>query len=80
MTQINQIPRLLKIPQLLNKKREAEKERKDDKEEEQPFFSLDENQIQEKPKFSKTKKKKDPQAAKPQSADKSVGNNIDLIA
>lgn len=79
MTHISQIPRLAKIPHILNKKREADKERKEKKEDqESPAFSLKGDQLPEKPKVARIKKPH--QNVRPQSANKSVGQNIDLSA
>lgn len=79
MAPINQIPRLTKIPQLLNKKREAEKESKNKKEEQEaPPFPPEDKSVLKKAKISKIEKpRKD---ANPQSADKTIGSNIDLTA
>jgi len=77
MAPINQIPRLAKIPQLLNKKREAEKESNNKKEEkEPPPFPPEDRSILKKPKPGKIEKPR--KSANTQSSDNTIGSNIDL--
>jgi hypothetical protein len=77
MAPINQISRLSKIPQLLNKKRETEKESKKKKEEkEAPPFPPGNKIILEKSTIKKVSAPR--KEVNPQSSNKNIGANIDL--
>lgn len=81
MTLLNQIPKLGKIPQILNKKREAEKESKKRKkeQEEQEFPLKNKNAFKKGPPPAKIKKKETGEyESKPKSARDGIGRNIDL--
>ncbi|MCH8557596.1 MAG: hypothetical protein LAT84_07240 [Balneolia bacterium] len=81
MTAINKIPKLSKIPHLLNKKRKAQKESAEESKDDaqSPVFPPENSELLEKKRnFKKITSSPSKKETLPQSADKNIGNNLDL--